>query len=44
MPEKTREALLKANTGRICSAETRDKISKANGNSVLQFSITGEFI
>lgn len=44
MHENTKKALLRANTGRIQSDETRDKISKANGTIVLQFSLTGEFI
>ena len=37
-------SLIKANTGRIQSDETKDKISKANGTIVLQFSLKGEFI
>ena len=44
MHENTKKALIKANTGRIQSDETKDKISKANGTIVLQFSLEGEFI
>lgn len=44
MSENTRNALLKANVGRKMTDETKNKISKANGNIVLQFSLTGDFI
>lgn len=44
MHENTKNALLKANTGRMCSEETRKKIKKAHSKIVLQYSINGEFI
>ena len=44
MHENTRNALRKANVGRKCTDETKQKIREANSNPVLQFSTKGELL
>ena len=44
MHENTRKALNKANTGRKCSEETKQKIRDTKLNYVLQFSLKGELL
>lgn len=44
MHENTRKALLKANTGRKCSEETKQKIRNTKLNYILQFSLNGELL
>lgn len=44
MHENTRKALQKANVGRKCSEETKQKIRESKINYILQFSLDGELL
>ena len=44
MHENTRKALLKVNTGRKCSEETKRKLRESKLNKVLQFSLDGKLL
>ncbi len=44
MHENTRKALQKANIGRKCSEETKQKIRESKINYILQFSLDGELL
>lgn len=44
MHENTRKAIIAANTGKIHSEETKEKIRKAKSRQVLQFSLDGKLL